>query len=187
MNPPPPWIPSLAQATEGPQKVSCGPPLSSTCACLHTAFIAFSESTLARRAPGKIFPRFGVAPRVGVKDSHTSVWPLEWSCTRGGFFDFEVGGHDGAHNGRVHVIVPFVWRKNGSLFDCQRSYKVLVLRVPGLEEGVIDGWNIYLDAGRAGHAPGRCTLSVLNKFRFFKLFAFPSSLTQEPAMPFALI
>ena len=32
-------------------------------------------------APGKVFPRFGVAPRVGVKDSHSLVWPLEWSVT----------------------------------------------------------------------------------------------------------
>ena len=50
-----------------------------------------------------------------------------------------MGGHDGAHQGRVHVIVPFVGRKNGKLFDCQRSYNVLVLRVPGLEEGVVFG------------------------------------------------
>ena len=32
-------------------------------------------------APGKVFPCFGVAPGVGVKDSHSSVWPLEWSVT----------------------------------------------------------------------------------------------------------
>ena len=64
------------------------------------------------------------------------------SRTRGGFFDFEVGGRDGAHKGMVHVIVPFVGRKNGKLFDCQQSYNVLVLRVPGLEEGVkhCDRW-----------------------------------------------
>ena len=36
------------------------------------------------------------------------------SRTRRGFFDFEVGGHDGAYKGRVHVIVPFVGPKNGS-------------------------------------------------------------------------
>ena len=42
----------------------------------------------------------------------------------------------------MHVIVPFVGRKNGKLFDCQQSYNVLVLRVPGLEEGVkhCDRW-----------------------------------------------
>ena len=57
------------------------------------------------------------------------------SRTRGGFFDFEVGGHDGAYNGRVHVIVPFVGRKNGKLFDCQQSYNVLVLRFLGLRRG----------------------------------------------------
>ena len=35
---------------------------------------------------------------------------------RGDFFDFEVGGHDGACKGRIHVIVPFIGRKNGSFF-----------------------------------------------------------------------
>ena len=94
------------------------------------------ESTLARRA----------------KFSHALVWPLELglrtttlccghssgpSCTRGGFFDFEVGGHDGAYKGRVPVVIPFVGRKNGKLFDCQQSYDVLVFRVLGLEEGVM--------------------------------------------------
>ena len=96
------------------------------------------ESTLARRA----------------KFSHALVWPLEVGLrtptlrcghlsgplrTRGWFFDFEVGGHDGAYKGRVHVIVPFVGRENGKLFGCQQSYNVLVLRVPGLEEGVMFG------------------------------------------------
>ena len=44
--------------------------------------------------------------------------------------------------GYKHAIVPFVARKNGKLFDCQQSYTVLVLRVPGLEEGVkhCDRW-----------------------------------------------
>ena len=88
------------------------------------------------------------------KYSHALVWPLElWlrtptlrcghssglSRTRVGFFDFQVGGHDGAYKGGVHVIIPFVGRKNGKLFDCQQSYNVLVLGVPGLEEGVIFG------------------------------------------------
>ena len=90
------------------------------------------------------------------------MWPLEFglrtatlvcghlspSCTTGGFFDFEVRGHDGAYKGRVHVIFPFVGQKNGKLqdrscsIDCQQSYNVLVLRVPGLEEGVkhCDRW-----------------------------------------------
>ena len=31
------------------------------------------------------------------------------------FFDFEVGGHDGAYKGRIHAIVPFIGRKNGAL------------------------------------------------------------------------
>ena len=63
------------------------------------------------------------------KFSHALVWPLELglrtpilrcgylsgsSHTRGGFFDLEVGGHDGANKGTVHVIVPFVGRKMGS-------------------------------------------------------------------------
>ena len=61
------------------------------------------------------------------------------SRTRGGFFDFEVGGHDGAYKGRVHVIVPFVGQKNGKLFDRQQSHNVLVRRVPGLEEGLMFG------------------------------------------------
>ena len=88
--------------------------------------------------------------------SDALVWPLELglrtptlrcghlsgpSHTRGRFVDFEVGGHDGAYKGRVHVIVPFVGRKNGKLFDCQQSNNVLVLRVPGLEEGVMFGGN----------------------------------------------
>ena len=88
------------------------------------------------------------------KFSHALVWPLELglrtptlqcghlsgpSRTRRGFFDFEVGGHDGTYKGRVHVIVPFVGRKNAKSFDCQQSYNVLVLRVAGLEEGVMFG------------------------------------------------
>ena len=36
------------------------------------------------------------------------------SRTRGDFFDFEIGGHDGAYKGRIHVIVPFIGRKNGT-------------------------------------------------------------------------
>ena len=59
-----------------------------------------NESTLARRA----------------KFSHALVWPFKLGLrtptlrcghlsgpSRGGFFDFEVGGHDGAYKGRVHV------------------------------------------------------------------------------------
>ena len=45
----------------------------------------------------------------------------------------------GHTRGRVHVVVPFVWPKNGNLIDRQQSYNVLVLRVPGLEEGVMFG------------------------------------------------
>ena len=99
------------------------------------------ESTLARRAHWAKF-------------SHALLWPLELglspptlrcghlsgpSCTTWGSFDFEVGGHNGAYKGRVHVIVPFVGRKNGNLIVSQQSHNVLVLRVPGLEEGVMFG------------------------------------------------
>ena len=44
------------------------------------------------------------------------------SRTRGDFFDFEVGGHDGAYKGRVHVILPFIGRKTGILTAWQQSY-----------------------------------------------------------------
>ena len=44
------------------------------------------------------------------------------SRTRGDFFDFEDGGHDGAHKGRVHVIVPFIGRKNDTVSARQQSY-----------------------------------------------------------------
>ena len=46
------------------------------------------------------------------------------------------------YKGKVHVIVPFVGRKNGNLIDRQQSYNVLVLRVPGLEEGVMFGGKV---------------------------------------------
>ena len=57
----------------------------------------------------------------------TSADVLIWdgygpSRTRGDFFDFEVGGHDGAHKGRIHVIVPLIGRKNGTLTARQQSY-----------------------------------------------------------------
>ena len=47
--------------------------------------------------------------------------------------------HNEAFEGRAHVIIPFVPRKNENLTDGQQSYNVLVLRVPGLEEGVMFG------------------------------------------------
>ena len=96
----------------------------------------------------------GHAPGARAKFSHALVWPFQLglrtptlrcghlsgpSHARGRFFDFEVGGHDRAYKGRVYGIVPFVGRKNGKLFDCQQSYNVLVLGVPGLEEGVMFG------------------------------------------------
>ena len=63
------------------------------------------------------------------------------SCTRGGFFDFDLGGHDGAYKGTVHLIVPFVGKlgKGGNFIDRTQSYNVLVLRVGGLQEGVMFG------------------------------------------------
>ena len=43
----------------------------------------------------------------------TSTDVVNWdgygpSPPRNDFFDFEVGGYDGAYNGRFHVIVPFI-------------------------------------------------------------------------------
>ena len=48
-------------------------------------------------------------------------WVWTFSYLRG-FFDFEVGGHDGAYKGWIHVIVPFVGRKNGTLTARQQCY-----------------------------------------------------------------
>ena len=48
---------------------------------MHCALCPGSRQREYVSARGKVFPRFGVAPRVGVKDSHSSVWPLEWSVT----------------------------------------------------------------------------------------------------------
>ena len=81
-----------------------------------------------------------MAPRVRVRTPTLQCVHLSGpSCTRGGFFDFEVGGHDGAYKSRVHVIVRFVAQKNGNFIDRQQPYNVLVLWVPGLEEGVMFG------------------------------------------------
>ena len=51
-------------------------------------------------------------------DPGTSADILIWdrhrpSRTYGDVFDFEVGGHNGAEKGRIHVMVPFSERKNG--------------------------------------------------------------------------
>ena len=54
------------------------------------------------------------------------------------------------------MVVPFVGRKNGKLFDCQQSYNVLVLRIPGLEEGVMFGGK----AGRNCPATQNCPYHV---------------------------
>ena len=57
----------------------------------------------------------------------TSADVLTWdgygpSGTQGDFFALEVGGHDGAYRGRIHVIVPFIGRKNGPLTARQQCY-----------------------------------------------------------------
>ena len=36
--------------------------------------------------------------------------------------NFEVGGHGSASKGRIHVIAPFIGRKNGTLRARQQSY-----------------------------------------------------------------
>ena len=69
---------------------------------------------------GKIIWICPLAPR-------TSADVLIWdgygpSRTLGDFFDFEVGGHDGAYKGRIHVIVLFIGRKNGTLTARQQCY-----------------------------------------------------------------
>ena len=54
---------------------------------------------------------------------HQQIWDgYGPSRTRGDFFDFEVGGHDGAYKGRIHVIVPLIGRKNGTLTARQQCY-----------------------------------------------------------------
>ena len=60
----------------------------------------------------------------------TSADVLIWdgygpSRTRGDFFDFQAGGHNRAYKGRVHVIVPFIGRKNDTLSARQQSYNVV--------------------------------------------------------------
>ena len=57
----------------------------------------------------------------------TSADVLIWdgygpSRTRGDFLDFELGGHDGVYKGRIHVSVPFIGRKNGTLTARQQCY-----------------------------------------------------------------
>ena len=66
----------------------------------------------------------------------TSADVLIWdgygpSHTRGGFFHFEVGGHDGAYKGRIHVIVPFIGRKNGTLIAPANNLTMTCTRQKG--------------------------------------------------------
>ena len=65
------------------------------------------------------------------------------------FFDFEVGGHDGAYKGRVHVIVPFVGRKNGKVM------KIFVLCV------VTNTPPQFVGSAMRGIAPSVLTLTTV--------------------------
>ena len=76
--------------------------------------------TVAVDVLGNIICSRHLAPR-------TSTHVLKWdgyglSCTRGDFFDFEVGGHDGTHKGHAHVILPFIGRKFGMFMNWQQLY-----------------------------------------------------------------
>ena len=64
-----------------------------------------------------------ICPLAPGTSAHVLIWDgYGPSRTRGDFFDFEVGGHDGAYKGRIHVIVPFIGRKNGTLTARQQGY-----------------------------------------------------------------
>ena len=102
-----------------------------------TCYESTERTRHVQGTPGKVFPPLVWPLQLGLRTPTLRCGHLSGpSRTRWGFFDFEVGGHAGAYKDRVHVIVPFVGRKNGDLIDRQQSYNVLVLRVPGLNEGV---------------------------------------------------
>ena len=71
-------------------------------------------------------PRFFAWPLelgLGTHNPRFFAWPLELGLgTHNPHFDFEVGGHDGAYKGWIHVIVPFIGRKNGTLTARQQCY-----------------------------------------------------------------
>ena len=75
----------------------------------------------------------------------TSVDVLIWdgygpSRTRGDFFDFEVGGHDGAYKGRIHVI--------GGALSALLEFRVRVVSFGGLVlRDVHVGWGVDLHSG----------------------------------------
>ena len=73
---------------------------------------------------GNIIWIYPLAPRTSVDvliwDGYG--WMDGYSRTRGDFFDFEVGGHDGASKGQIHVIVPFIEKKNGTVTARQQCY-----------------------------------------------------------------
>ena len=64
---------------------------------------------------------YGFAPWPPGHQQSVLIWDgYGPSRTQGDFFDFEVGGHDGAYKGRIHdivihLIVPFIGRKKGTL------------------------------------------------------------------------
>ena len=53
---------------------------------------------------------------LGTRNPRFVVWPLE----------LQVGRHDGAYKGRIHVIVPFIGRKNGTLTARQPCNKAWI-------------------------------------------------------------
>ena len=94
-----------------------------------------ARTARAGRAPGIFFdpcPTGGLLPLIcwatlygfaPWPPGHQQIWDgYGPSRTRGDFFDFKVGGHDGAYKGRIHVIVPLIGRKNGTLTARQQCY-----------------------------------------------------------------
>ena len=66
---------------------------------------------------------YGFCPLAPGTSADVLIWDgYGLSRTRGDFFDFEVGGHDVAYKGRIHVIVPVIGRKNGTLTARQQCY-----------------------------------------------------------------
>ena len=93
----------------------------------------------------------------------TSTDVLSWdgygpSHTRGDFFDFELGGHDGAYKGQIHVIVPFIGRKNGTLTARQQCYNDVHVWYRAHIEQPLLGCGIWVCLGTSGvAAPMSCT------------------------------
>ena len=90
--------------------------------------------------------------------------------TRGYFFDFEVGGHDVAYKGRIHVIVPFIRRKNGTVTDRQQSYNDVHGRYRARIEhlfGQLWHWGLVGDIWRGGPNELHHSVRVLLHFTLF--------------------